>query len=180
MRTIQNYCETDLKTDILLKRNQKNVFQGIKIEKIILNFGVKEANFNLNKILPPLLISKLLTQQQPVYTKAKKSIANFKLRAGKTIGCKVTLRGPLKNSFFEKFIHIVLPQIIESKRISYKNRSPKNNLTFGIEDSNVFPELENQYDLFPKISGMEITIASKEDKKSKDNLLFSGLKINFQ
>ena len=73
-----------------------------------------------------------------------------------------------------------MPQIMESKRIPYKNRSPKNNITLGIPDSNVFPELENQYDLFPKISGMEISISSKEHKKSKDHLLFSGLKMNFQ
>jgi large subunit ribosomal protein L5 len=180
MRTIQNYCETDLKTDILLKKRQKNVLKGIKIDKIVINAGVKETNINLNKILPTLLIIKLLSQQQPICTKAKKSIANFKLRTGKIIGCKVTLRGLRKNNFFEKFIHIIMPQIIDSKRISYKNRSPKNHITLGIEDSNMFLELENQYDLFPKIIGMEINICSKENEKSIDHLLFSGLKINFQ
>lgn len=62
MKTIKNYCETDLKTDILLKKTKKNVFEGTKINKVIINIGVKDANINANKILPPLLITKMLTQ----------------------------------------------------------------------------------------------------------------------
>ena len=77
MKTIKNYCETDLKIDNLLKKTKKNIFQGTTINKIVVNIGVKEANINANKILPPLLVTKLLTQQQPSLTKAKKSIANF-------------------------------------------------------------------------------------------------------
>ena len=76
--------------------------------------GVKDANINANKILPPLLITKILTQQQPSLTKAKKSIANFKLREGKIIGCKTTLRNKNMNNFLEKLIHIIIPQICEN------------------------------------------------------------------
>ena len=115
MKTIKNYCETDLKIDNLLKKTKRNIFQGTTINKIVVNIGVKEANINANKILPPLLVTKLLTQQQPSLTKAKKSIANFKLREGKIIGCKATLRNKNMNSFLEKFIHIILPQITENK-----------------------------------------------------------------
>jgi len=101
MTTITKYLEKDLTTDILLKTKKRNVNERAKLDKIILNIGVKEANINSNKILPPLLILKLLTQQQPICTKAKKSISNFKLREGKIIGCKVTLRNSKQQAFLE-------------------------------------------------------------------------------
>lgn len=180
MTTIKNYCKTDLKTDTLLKKTKKNVFESATINKIVVNIGVKDANINANKILPPLLITKILTNQQPLLTKAKKSIANFKLREGKIIGCKATLRNKNMNTFLEKFIHIVLPQIIENKTLRYKNRKNKNHITLGINDCIIFPELENQYDLLTNLSGIEITLYSNEKSTNKDNLFFSGLKIKFQ
>jgi large subunit ribosomal protein L5 len=180
MRTIKNYFETDLKSDILLKKAKTNVFEEPKLEKITINIGVKEANVNANKILPPLLITKLITQQQPTCTKARQSIANFKLREGKIIGCKTTLRNKNMNLFLEKLIHIVLPQLTELKSMRYKNRKAKNHITLGLYDSSIFPELENQYDLFSKFNGVEITLCSKEKKSNEDNLLYSGLKIKFQ
>jgi len=180
MKTIKNYCNTDLKTDILLKKNKKNVFEGSKINKIIINIGVKDANINANKILAPLLITKMLTQQQPLLTKAKKSIANFKLREGKIIGCKTTLRNKNMDSFLEKLVHIIIPQITDNKFLRYKNRRNKNHITLGLNDCLIFPELENQYDLLTSLSGVEITISSEEKTLNKDNLFFSGLKIKFQ
>ena len=180
MTTIKNYCKTDLKTDILLKKNKKNVFEGATMEKIVINIGVKDANINANKILAPLLITKMLTNQQPSLTKAKKSIANFRLREGKIIGCKATLRNKNMNNFLEKLIHIVLPQVIESKTLRYKNRRNKNHITLGLNDCIIFPELENQYDLLTNLSGIEITLCSKEKSTNADNLFFSGLKIKFQ
>ena len=94
MKTIQQYSKLTLKTDYLLKNFNKNVLQGPNLNKIVLNIGVREANINSSKILIPLLILKILSGQQPKPTKARKSIANFKLREGKIIGCKKTLRGP--------------------------------------------------------------------------------------
>jgi len=181
MTTIQNYFNNDLKTDFLLKENRKNVFKSPKLEKIILNIGVKEANINMNKILAPLLILKLVSQQQPVCTKSKKSIANFKLRQDKIIGCKVTLRNQKKKQFLEKLIHILLPQIVDTKKMRFKNRKAKNNITLGIKDSNLFLELENQYEILPNLNGMEINLCCKKEKKqSTDNLIYTGLKIKFQ
>ena len=84
------------------------------------------------------------------------------------------------NSFLEKFIHIILPQITENKNLRYKNRRPKNHITIGLNDCNIFPELENQYDLLTNLSGIEVTLCSKEKTLNKNNLLFSGLKIKFQ
>ena len=155
-------------------------FIALCVNKIVVNIGVKEANINANKILPPLLVTKLLTQQQPSITKAKKSIANFKLREGKIIGCKATLSNKNMNNFLEKLIHIILPQITEGKTLRYKNRRNKNHITIGLNYCNIFPEFENQYDLLTNLSGIEITLCSKEENLNVDNLLFSGLKIKFQ
>ena len=84
------------------------------------------------------------------------------------------------NNFLEKLIHIILPQITEGKTLRYKNRRNKNHITIGLNDCNIFPELENQYDLLTNLSGIEITLCSKEENLNVDNLLFSGLKIKFQ
>lgn len=179
MTTIQNYFETDLQTDLLIKRTKRNVLESVALKKITLNNGVKEANITANKILPALTIMKLVSHQQPIYTKARKSIANFKLREGKIIGCKVTLRNKKMYSFLEKVIHLVLPQISDTKNIKYKNRRPKNSLTLGVTDTSVFPEMENQFELFQKTPGLDFTICFTDTELNKDNLVLSGFKVKF-
>jgi large subunit ribosomal protein L5 len=177
--TIQNYFETDLQTDLLLKKTKKNVFESVILEKITINNGVKEANVTSNKILPALTIMKLISHQQPIYTKARKSIANFKLRQGKIIGCKVTLRNKKMYNFLEKIVYLILPQISDIKNIKYKNRRPKNNLTLGVSDTSIFPEMENQFELFQKTPGLDFTICFADTELNKDNLIFSGFKVKF-
>jgi large subunit ribosomal protein L5 len=180
MKTIKKYSNSILKTDLLLKNINKNVLEAPILSKIVISSGVKDANSNSNKILVPLLILNLITGQNPFYTKAKKSIANFKLRKGKIIGCKVTLRKNNMNKFFEKFVHVILPQLSELKDLKYKNSKGKNSITIGIEDCSVFPELENQFELINKIYGVNISIFLKNRNLNKDNLFFSGLKIPFK
>jgi len=180
MKTIQQYSNTILKTDYLLKNSKKNVLQGPKINKVTLNIGVREANINSSKILIPLLILKVLSGEKPKPTKARKSIANFKLREGKIIGCKKTLRGPSMHFFLENFVHVILPILFESKTLKYKINKGTNSLTIGIKDCSIFPELENQYDLLKSIVGFNVTINYKENINNKDNLFFSGLKIPFK
>ena len=180
MKTIKQYYNNNLKTDFLLKNSSKNIYKAPFVEKVVLSIGVKEANINSNKILVPLLILNLITGQKPFFTKAKHSIANFKLRKGKIIGCKVTLKNGGMNNFFEKFIHIVLPQLNDMNISKYKHRKKTNVITIGIKDCSVFPELENQYELLNNIHGLNITIILKQDKLSSDNLFLSGLKIPFK
>jgi large subunit ribosomal protein L5 len=177
MKTIQKYLNTDLRADELLKRKKKNVQQKIKIDKITLNIGNKESNTNLDSILLPLLMLKLITHQQPVTTKAKKSIANFKLRSGKTIGCKITMRNNTKINYLEKFVHFILPQII-SANLNRKNNKNRD-FSLGISDTSFLLELENLYSFFHKTLGMQINISllKTEKKNININFYYSGIKI---
>ena len=179
MKTLKYYCKNQILEDVLLKKNRLNIHQGPNLEKITVSIGVKEANINTNKILPTLTTLFLITGQQPTVTKARKSIANFKLRQGKIIGCKVTLRGQQMYSFLEKFIHIVLPQANDFKSLRYKNRKSTNHLTIGIKDCNLFPELDNQYELISNIYGLNLDFHIKELTLNKKNTYLSALKIKF-
>tara|TARA_B110001450_G_scaffold228460_1_gene228453 strand:+ start:10593 stop:11141 length:549 start_codon:yes stop_codon:yes gene_type:complete len=179
MQTLKSYCKKQLFEDILAKKNKKNIYEGPALKKIVISIGVKEANVNSNRILNTLTTLLLITGQQPSITKARRSIANFKLREGKIIGCKITLRGQQMYNFLEKFIHIILPQLTELKLLRYKNRRPTNHLSLGVQDCSLFPELENQYDLLSTIHGMNIDLYSKESELNTKNIFFSGLKFRF-
>jgi large subunit ribosomal protein L5 len=179
VKNLKNYCKNQVLHDILIKRNKNNVYQGPSLKKITVSVGIKEANINSNKILPALTTLLLITGQQPEVTKAKKSIANFKLRQGKIIGCKITLRGSQMYNFLEKFIYIAMSQITDGKALRYKNRRATNHLSIGIKDSNVFPELENQYELLPNISGINIDFYTNDLNLNKKNTYFSALKFKF-
>lgn len=179
MQTLKSYCKKQLFEDLLIKKNKKNIYEGPDLKKIVISIGVKEANINTNKILNSLTTLLLITGQQPSITKARRSIANFKLREGKIIGCKITLRGQQMYNFLEKFIHIILPQLTDLKLLRYKNRRSTNHLSLGIQDCSLFPELENQYDLLSNIHGMNVDLYSKERELNTKNIFFSGLKFKF-
>ena len=108
MKTLKNYCKNQVLEDTILKKNSLNIYEGPSLKKIVISIGVKESNINTNKILNPLIILLLITGQQPTITKARRSIANFKLREGKIIGCKITIRGQQMYNFLEK-MKTVLP-----------------------------------------------------------------------
>lgn len=180
MKTVKSYYENNLVEDTILKRNISNVYKKPKLTKIVLNMGVKDANVNTNKVLTSLFILSLISGQQPVPTKAKKSIANFKLREGKIIGCKVTLRKRHMYNFLEKFVHIVVPQLgLEKKSLRYRNRRDTNHISLSIKNCAVFPELDNQYNLISNIHGMNIDVCTEDFKLNRKNLFFSGLKLKF-
>lgn len=176
MKSIKHYKDNQLIRDFLLKQKIKNTMNYPKLNKISINLSNKEALINSNKLYLSLLVLKLITNQKPKITKAKKSIAQFKLREGKAIGCKVTLRNNIMYSFLDKFIYGILPQIIEIKTKKYKNSL--NSLSIGVEDLSIFSELENQYELLKKKQGFNIVITLKNNKsKKKASFFFSGLKM---
>jgi large subunit ribosomal protein L5 len=176
IKSTKHYKNNQLTRDLLLKGTSQNVMNCPKLDKISLSLTTKEALINSNKLLIPLMLLKLITGQKPKITKARKSIAQFKLRQGKAIGCKVTLRNKMMYSFLDKIIYNILPQIIELK--TEKIMVNFNSLTIGIEDISVFSELENQYEFLKNTQGLNINLSVKNNKsKNKPKYLFSGLKI---
>jgi large subunit ribosomal protein L5 len=147
-----------------------------KLDKISINLSNKEALTNSNRLFIPLMLLKLITGQKPKITKARRSIAQFKLREGKAIGCKVTLRNEAMYLFLDKLLYTILPQIIEVKAKKFKFNL--NSLSIGIEDVSVFSELENQYELLKNTQGLNISIILKNNRSNtKASLIFSGLKL---
>lgn len=176
IKSVKHFKNNQLFRDLLLKKTTKNVMNHPKMDKISISLTNKEVLINSNKLFVPLMLLKLITGQKPKITKAKKSIAQFKLREGKAIGCKVTLRKEIMYSLLDKIIYSLLPQIIEIK--TERIKSNFNSLNIGIEDLSIFSELENQYELLKNIQGINITLILKNNKsRNVSNFFFSGLKI---
>lgn len=177
IKSIKHFTGTQIKRDLLFKSAARNVMELPKLDKIILNFSQKEALTNNNKLLTPLILLNLISGQKPLITKANKSVAQFKLREGKAIGSKITLRNNNLYYFLEKLLYWVLPQVIEEKNTVFQTN--KTSINIGIEDVSLFPILENQYDLIKNIQGLNITIdiTNRTKNKKLPFYLFSSLKI---
>lgn len=153
----------------------KNVMQVPKLEKIVVNMGLGEAVQDA-KILDHAVEEMMsITGQRPVITKAKKSISNFKLRAGMPIGCKVTLRRERMYEFFDRLVNVALPRIRDFKGVSDKGFDGRGNYSLGIREQIIFPEVN--YDKIYKIKGMGIVIATtaKTDEEGKALLKILGI-----
>ncbi len=162
--------------EALMKRfNYKNRMQVPKLEKIIINMGLGEAIQNI-KILDSA--AQELTQisgQKPVITKAKKSIAQFKLRTGMPIGCMVTLRKERMYEFFNRLVNVALPRVRDFKGLSGKSFDGRGNYALGIREQLIFPEIH--YDKIDKVKGMNIVIVTtaKTDEEGKELLKLLGM-----
>ncbi|HHY92511.1 MAG TPA: 50S ribosomal protein L5 [Firmicutes bacterium] len=153
----------------------KNKMQVPKLEKVVINMGVGDALQN-----PKLLDAAVadLTQiagQKPLVTRAKKSIANFKVRAGAAIGCKVTLRGERMYDFLQKLMNVALPRVRDFRGVSAKGFDGRGNYTLGVREQLIFPEIE--YDKVEKVRGMDITIVTtaRTDEESRELLRLLGM-----
>ena len=178
IKSIKHYKENVLTRDLLLKQKSVNVMEVPTFEKVSLSLSKKEALINSNKLFIPLLLLKLISGQKPSIAKSKKSVAQFKLREGKAIGGQVTLRNGALYSFLDKFVYVILPQLIEDKNKKFKVN--KSTVNFGIEDISIFPELESQYELLRTSQGLNITIDTKNKNRKMPYFLFNGLKIPVQ
>jgi large subunit ribosomal protein L5 len=166
-----NKIKADLKKDL----NLSNIMEVPKIEKIIINMGLGEAVSD-NKILKSAEAELMqITGQKPVLTKAKKSIATFKLREGMPIGCKVTLRKEKMYEFLDRLINIALPRVRDFRGLSLKSFDGRGNYNFGLKEQIIFPEIS--YDKISSILGMDIAIvtSAKTDEACKQLLT----KFNF-
>ncbi|HBG93039.1 MAG: 50S ribosomal protein L5 [Nitrospirae bacterium RIFOXYB2_FULL_43_5] len=153
----------------------KNVMQVPKVEKVVLNVGLGEAIQNIKLLEAAQKELGIITGQKAVITKAKKSIATFKLRQGMPIGCKVTLRGNIMYEFLDRFISLALPRVRDFKGVSAKSFDGKGNYSVGIKEQFIFPEIE--YDKVESVHGLDITICTtaKTDKESKALLAHMGM-----
>ncbi len=153
----------------------KNVMQVPRIEKIVVNIGVGEALDNAKALEAAVGDLTTVTGQKPVTTKARKSIANFKLREGRLIGAKVTLRGERMWAFLDRVLNIALPRVRDFRGVSANAFDGRGNYTLGLKDQLVFPEIE--YDKIDKLRGMEITIvtSAKNDEQARALLQMLGM-----
>lgn len=153
----------------------KNIMQVPRIEKVVVNIGMGEALDNPKALEAAVSDLTIITGQKPVTNKARKSIANFKLREGRLIGTKVTLRGERMWSFLDRLVNTALPRVRDFRGVSANAFDGRGNYTLGLRDQLIFPEIE--YDKIDKLRGMEVTIVTtaKNDDQARALLQMLGM-----
>ncbi|MDX2050475.1 MAG: 50S ribosomal protein L5 [Rickettsiaceae bacterium] len=159
------------------KYSYTNPFQIPKLEKIVLNMGVGEAIADSKVINHAVKDLTQISGQKPIITKAKKSIATFKLRDGMSIGCKVTLRKDRMFDFLERLVYVALPRIKDFKGLNPRSFDGKGNFTFGIKEQIIFPEIS--YDKIDQLRGMDITIVTTAKTNEEAKTLLAGFSLPF-
>lgn len=161
--------------ELMKKFNYHSVMEAPRLEKIVINMGVGEAAGNSKAIEEAMSDLTLISGQHPVVTKARKSVANFKLREGQAIGCKVTLRGIRMYDFFDKLISIALPRVRDFRGVSKNAFDGRGNYALGVKEQLIFPEID--YDKIAHIRGMDIIIvtSAKNDKEAYALLELMGM-----
>jgi len=157
--------------DFLYKTNVTNSYHIPKIKNIVINCGVKSGVQDPKAIIPVMYALKCISGQKPIYTFAKKSIANFKLRKGFPIGVKVTIRDIPSLFLLDNIIHIVLPRFRDFKGFSSHTFDQFGNISIGIHDLYLFPQVEYHYDLLPKDLGCTCTILFHSSKKTNISII---------
>jgi large subunit ribosomal protein L5 len=160
---------------LMKKFGYTSVMQCPKMVKIIINTGLGDIKDNAKSVQTTLNEIKQITGQQPVLTKAKKSVANFKLREGMNVGIKVTLREDKMYEFYDKFISIALPRVRDFKGVSDKSFDGRGNYAVGLKEQLIFPEIT--YDQVEKIRGMDVCIVTtaKTDEEARELLRLLGM-----
>lgn len=153
----------------------KNIIEVPNLQKIVINMGLGEAIDNIKILDSAVNELSLITGQRPIITKAKKSIAGFKLRAGMSIGCMVTLRKDRMYEFFDRLVNVALPRVRDFRGVSSKSFDGRGNYALGIREHIIFPEIN--YDKIDKIKGMNIVIVTtaKSDEEGKSLLKHLGM-----
>lgn len=174
MSTIKKLYTEEVAPALFKKFEYKSTMQIPKIEKIVINVGLGEAKDNPKVIDAAASDLAIITGQKPVITKAKKSIANFKLRQGMNIGVKVTLRGEKMYEFIDRLFNVALPRVRDFRGINPNAFDGRGNYTLGIKEQLIFPEIE--YDKIDKIRGMDIVFVTtaKSDEEGRELLTLLG------
>jgi large subunit ribosomal protein L5 len=175
MTTLKEKYKTEIIPKLKETFNYTNRFQVPKLEKIVLNMGLGEAVQNPKIIESAAQELALIAGQKPVVTRAKKPIANFKIRADLPIGCKVTLRREKMYDFFERLVNIALPRVRDFKGVSAKAFDGRGNYSLGITEHIIFPEID--YDKTDSIKGLNVTVVTtaKTDEEGREFLRYLGM-----
>ena len=175
---LKEQYKTEVVGTLVKQFNYTSVMQVPKLEKIVVNMGVGEAINNAKAIDDAVADMEMITGQKPVVTKAKKSIAGFKIREGQAIGCKVTLRGERMYNFLDKLISVSLPRVRDFRGLSPKAYDGRGNYTIGIKEQLVFPEIE--FDDVVKVRGMDIVLVTTANTNEEAHALLEELGIPFR
>ncbi|MBS1238406.1 MAG: ribosomal protein [Deltaproteobacteria bacterium] len=175
MARLKNYYIKEVVPALIKEFKYKNRMQVPKLEKIVVNMGVGEAIQNIKALDSAVAELSMIVGQKPVITKARKSIATFKLRQGMSIGCRVTLRGDRMYEFFDRLVNVALPRVRDFRGISQKSFDGRGNFAVGLKEQIIFPEID--YDKIDKIRGMNVVIATsaKTDDEARQLLKLMGL-----
>lgn len=172
---LQEKYENEVIPALMEKFGYKNIMEVPKLDKVVVNMGVGEAKDNAKVLESAMADMQLITGQKPILTRAKKSIANFKLRQNMPIGCKVTLRKSKMFEFADKLMNVALPRVRDFRGISDKSFDGRGNYSLGIKEQLIFPEVE--YDKIDKVRGMDIIFVTtaKTDEEARELLRFLGM-----
>ena len=175
MNRLQERYENEVVKSLMEKFNYSSSMQAPKVEKIVLNIGVGDAVSNSKLLDEAVNELTLITGQKPVITRAKKSIAGFKLREGAPIGCKVTLRGERMYEFLDKLVNVSLPRVRDFRGVSNNSFDGRGNYTLGVKEQLIFPEID--FDKVNKLRGMDIVFVTtaKTDEEGHELLAQLGM-----
>ena len=170
MSRLRELYDNEITKEITSKFGYTNPMMVPKLDKIVINMAIGEAKENSKLLDTAMSELEIITGQKPVLTRAKKSIANFKLREGMPIGCKVTLRGQRMYEFLDRLVNLALPRVRDFRGISADSFDGRGNYAFGIREQLIFPEIE--YDKIDKVRGMDIiiTTTAKTDEEARELL----------
>jgi len=175
MSRLKEYYNREVVPALMKEFNYKNTMQVPRLRKVLLNMGLGEAIQNIKLLDSATSELMLIAGQKPVTTKARRSIANFKLRQGMPIGCMVTLRKDRMYEFFERLVNVALPRVRDFKGVSGKSFDGRGNYSLGIKEQIIFPEIN--YDAIDKIKGFNVNIVTtaKTDEEGKALLALLGM-----
>lgn len=178
MNRLKEKYVNEIVPSLIKKHNYTTIMEVPKLEKIVINMGIGDATTNSKLLDAALQDLELITGQKPVLTRAKNSIAGFKLRAGQAIGCKVTLRGNNMYNFMDKLVSIGLPRVRDFRGISPKAFDGRGNCTIGLKEQLIFSEIE--FDDVVKVRGMDIVFVTTAKNDEEAFSLLSELGIPFR
>ena len=178
MARLRKHYDDELRKSLVEKFGYKNIMAVPKLTKIVINMGVGEASQDRKKIEGAVDNLALIAGQKPVITRARKAIANFKLRENMMVGCSVTLRKARMYEFLDRLVNIALPRVRDFRGLSGKSFDGSGNYNMGLKEQIVFPEID--YDKIDKVRGMNITICTTAKTDDEARALLEGFQMPFQ